>query len=82
MVLDIGAIDGQQVAASQPVVEEAVSAAQHCLGLFILAVSIQGVGKCGARCPVVVVRDVILRLPAKAAGEREPRIELPVVLCE
>ena len=76
------ALDVHQAAESEAIVEEAVSAAQHGLGLLAILVAVERVGEGNTRTPVAVIRNVILRLPAQAAGESQICVGLPVVLHE
>ncbi len=78
-----GAVQGfeiHQVAHSEAIVEEAETAAQNRFGYRAFLVAVERVREGHARGPVVVIGDVILRLPAQAAGEREVLVHLPVIL--
>ncbi len=71
-----------QVSHRETIVEEAKTSAQNGLGYCALLVAVKGVCKSHTRSPVAVIRNVILRLPAQAAGEREILVDRPIVLVE
>ncbi len=67
-------------AGAEAIVEEAEASAQDRFGHGALLVPVKSVRESDARGPVAVVGNVVLRLPAQPAGEREVLVHLPIVL--
>ncbi len=82
LLLNVGAVDGQQTTGVEAVKEEAISAADNGLCLLIFAVAVESIRERSARSPVIVIGDMVLSFPAEAAGESQLGIDLPVVLEE
>ena len=62
------------VAYGEAVVEEAEPAAHNGLRNCALLMSVEGIREGKSRTPVAVISDVVLRLPAQAAGESQIQV--------
>ena len=77
---DVGYVGAESVGDVEALVEPAVASTDDGLRLLLASPPAQSVSDGDAGCPVVLVMDPVLRLPADAITESKSWAELPVVL--